>query len=195
MGKKEEDHSRDAQDTSKDAKQNRSTKKDITLPKEEFDSLNQKAKEAGEHYDKWLRCQAELENAKKRLDKEKTEFLKYANEDLIIRMLPTVDNFDRALASVKHTKESDALIEGIRIVQRELHAILNDYGVKAIKSIGEKFDPHYHEAIAVVESDKYPEDTVVEEIQAGYTLNGRLIRPSIVKVCKKGNVKEEDKNG
>ncbi len=157
----------------------------VSLSKKEFGELNEKAKKCDEYYDKMLRLQAELENTKKRLDKEKIEFMRFANEDLVIRLLPAVDNYDRALASVKHTKESDAILEGIRIVQKELHAILKDYGVEAIKGVGEKFDPHLHEAIAVVQTDEYQEDTVVEEVQKGYTLNGRLIRPSIVKVSRK----------
>lgn len=166
-------------------KPKREPKPKVTLSKEEFNSLNEKAKKYDEYYDKWLRLQAELENTQKRLNKEKEEFLKFANEDLVIRLLPAVDNFDRALASVKHTKESDAVLEGVKIVQRELHTILKDSGVELIKSVGEKFNPHLHEVIAMVESDQCAEDTIVEEIQTGYTLNGRLIRPSIVKVSKK----------
>ncbi|MBL7069395.1 MAG: nucleotide exchange factor GrpE [Candidatus Omnitrophica bacterium] len=163
----------------------------ITLPREEFDKLNARAKKSDEYYDKWLRSQAELENTKKRLDREKSDFIKFANEDLIVRLLPIADNFDRALLSVRHTKESDAVLEGIKMVQKELSTLFNDYGAEKVKSVGEKFNPHIHEAIAVVESDEYPEDTVVEEIQTGYTLKGRLIRPSIVKVSKR---REEDKD-
>lgn len=196
MEKEPDKRDQQGKDTSKDAKQpkeasskaerqDQTTKSKVTLSKKEFDSLAEKAKKCDEYYDMWLRSQAELENAKKRLNKEKEEFLKFANEDLVIRLLPIVDNFDRALASVKHTEESDAILEGIKIMQRELHNLFTDYGVEAIKSVGEKFDPHFHEAIAVVESDEYPEDTVLEEIQTGYTLNGRLIRPSVVKVSKK----------
>lgn len=155
------------------------------MPKAEAEAIREKAGKFDEYYDKWLRLQAELENTKKRLDKEKAEFLKFANEDLVIRLLPVIDNFDRALATVKHSNESDAVLEGIKLVQKELHAILKDYGVEAIKSVREKFDPHLHEAVAVVETDDWPDDTIVEEVQAGYTLNGRLIRPSIVKVSKK----------
>jgi molecular chaperone GrpE len=156
----------------------------IVLPNEEFEALNEKAKKCDEYHDKMLRAFAELDNTKKRLFKEKEEFLKFANEELILRLLPIVDNFDRALASVKHTKETDAVLNGIRLVQKEFHSLFKDHGVEAIESVGKKFDPHLHEAIAVVESDECPEDTVVEEVQRGYTLKGRLVRPSIVKVSK-----------
>lgn len=159
-------------------------KKNVSLTKEEFEGLSEKARNAEEHRDKWLRCQAELENTKKRLEKEKAEFLKFAHEDLIMRLLPIVDNFDRAIISVKHTEESDAVLKGVKLVQKELHALFRDYGVERVKSVGERFDPHVHEAIAVVETDEHPEDIVIEEIQPGYTLKGRLVRPSIVKVTK-----------
>ena len=76
-------------------------------------------------------------------------------------------------------------MEGIKLVQKELHNLFRDHGVEEIKSINEKFNPHLHEAIATVETEEHPEDTVVEEIQRGYTLKGRLLRPAIVKVSKK----------
>lgn len=166
-------------------KSKKSAKSKASLLKEELAGLKNKAAKLEEYHDKWLRAHAELENTKKRLEKEKQEFLKFANEELIIRLLPIIDNFDRALASVKHTKESDAVLEGIKLVQKELHTLFKDFGVEVVKGVGEHFNPHLHEAIAVVETDDAPEDTVVEEIQTGYTLNGRLIRPSIVKVSKK----------
>lgn len=165
-------------------------KQQISLSKEEHAALNEKAKKGDEYYDTLLRLQAEVENTKKRLNREKEDFFKFANETLILRLLPAVDNFDRAIASVKHTEESDAIMEGVKIVLNQLHVILKDYGVEAIKALGVKFDPHMHEAVAMVETDEHPEDTVTEEIQKGYTLNGRLIRPSIVKVSKKPGGKE-----
>ena len=117
----------------------------------------EKEREAQEYRDKWLRACAELENSRKRLEKEKEEFLRYANEDLILRLLPIVGKFDRALASVKHTRESDAVLKGIKMVQKELHTLFKDYGVEVVESLGKKFDPHLHEAIAVVETDEHPD--------------------------------------
>jgi molecular chaperone GrpE len=161
------------------------TKDSVTLDKTEYDTLKQDARNGTESHDKMLRAYAELENTKKRLHKEKDEFVRFANEGLILRLLPIVDNFDRALASVKHTEETDAVLSGIRMVQKELHSLFKDHGVEEVEAVGRKFDPHFHEAIAVVETDDHPDDTVLEEIQRGYTLNGRLMRPSIVKVSKK----------
>lgn len=164
----------------------------FNITKEEVDALMEKAKKSEEYHDKWLRACADGENTRKRLQKEKEEFIRFANEDLILRLLPIVDNFDRATVSVKHTPELDAVLKGIKLVQKELHSLFKDFGVEVIESVGKKFDPHLHEAIAVVETNEHEEDTIVEEIQAGYTLNGRLVRPCIVKVSKK---KQEDKKG
>ncbi len=161
-------------------------KKKISITKEEFDTLSDKAKKHDEYYDDMLRAKAELDNTKRRIEKEKEEFLKFANEGIILRLLPIVDNFDRAISSVKHTDETDAIMQGIKMVQKELHNLFKDCGVEQVKSVGEKFDPHVHEAIAVVETNEHPEDTIVEEIQTGYKLHGRLIRPAIVKVSKGG---------
>ncbi len=163
-------------------------REDVMLSQKEFQDLSEKAKTSDECYDKWLRAHAELDNARKRMNKEKEEFLKFANEDLIIRLIPIVDNFDRALVSVKHTDETDAVLKGVKMVQKELHSLFKDHGVEVIESMSKKFDPHLHEAIAVVETDEYPEDTIIEEVQTGYTLKGRLIRPSIVKVSKKKKI-------
>ncbi|NQT06452.1 MAG: nucleotide exchange factor GrpE [Candidatus Omnitrophica bacterium] len=171
----------------KQKKTKKEPKENISIQKSEFTAMVEKARKSDEYYDKWLRLQAEVENTRKRLNKEKEEFIKFANEDIIMRLLPIIDNFDRALASIRHTEESDAVLEGVKLVQKELHSLFKDYGVEAVKSIGEKFDPHVHEAIAVVETDDHQEDTVVEEIQTGYKLNGRLLRPSVVKVSKKKN--------
>jgi len=177
------------QEDMKKASKNQGCVEEIMLSREEFEVLKEKTEKSEEYHDKMLRAYAELDNAKKRLQKEKEDFLKFANEDIISRFLPIVDNFDRAMASVKHTEETDAVLSGIRLVQRELHSLFKDHGVEVIECNGEKFDPHLHEAIAVVESDEHPDDTVVEEVQRGYMMKGRLIRPSIVKVSKKSEKK------
>ncbi|MEE8359530.1 MAG: nucleotide exchange factor GrpE [Candidatus Omnitrophota bacterium] len=173
----------------KNASEDPAHAEEIKLSRSEFEVLTEKAKISEDYHDKMLRAYAELDNTKKRLQKEKEEFIKFANEDFILRLLPIVDNFDRAMVSVKHTEETDAVLSGIKLVQRELHNIFKDHGVEVIECVGGKFDPHLHEAITVVESDEHPDDTVIEEVQRGYTMNGRLIRPSIVKVSKK----KEDK--
>ena len=148
---------------------------EATISKDKLAALEEGARKSEEHRDNWLRALAELENTKKRLSREKEEFMRFANEDIMIRLLPIADNFERALASVKVTKESDAILQGVRIVQKELAGLFRDYKVEPIECMGKKFDPHLCEAIATVQTDEHPEDTVIEQIQAGYTLDRKSV--------------------
>ena len=156
----------------------------VSLPKAEHEALLEKAKKGDEYYDKWLRTHADFENTRKRLEKEKMEFLRFANEDLIVELLPIIDNLDRAINSHKDP-EKDPHLKGVLLIKDELHKLLERHGVAKIKSVGEKFDPNFHEAMMLVESEKYQEDMVVEELQSGYTMHSKLIRPASVKVSKK----------
>ena len=170
----------------KEGKERKNTKEEtVPLPKKEYDELVEKAKKCGEYYDKWLRVHADFENARKRLEKEKLEFLRFATEDLILELLPIVDNFDRAINSHADADKNDPHLKGVIMIKDELHKLLEDYGVAKIKAAGEKFNPELHEAVTVVESDEHPEGTVLEELQPGYTMQGKVIRPASVKVTKK----------
>ena len=127
------------------------------------------------------RLQAEFENYKKRIDKEKTEFVKYAHADIIQSMLPVLDSFEIAL---KNTNDKEKFVEGIKIIYAQFHSILEAEGLKPIKANGEKFDPYKHEVLMKEESDK-PEDTILEEFQKGYMLNDKVLRHSKVKISGK----------
>ena len=164
-------------------------KKKIHLSAEEFEKLKTTKENSEKYHDQLLRLRAEFENFRKRMEKEKTEFLRYANEQLIFALLPVMDNFGRAISSAKENQNVEAVLEGVSMIEKGLTDVLTKFGVKQIKSVGEKFDPHRHEAIGVVESKEHPEDTVVEELQKGYLLNDRLIRPAVVKVAKEKPVK------
>ncbi len=157
----------------------------VSLSEKEYNKLKEEVAQAKEFYEKLLRLSAEFENTKKRLIREKDEFKKFANENLLSKLLSIVDNFDRAIETSKKTENLESLIEGIKIVQFDVHKLLEENGVNKIKAVGEEFNPNYHEAIMTIDSDKYSEDTVIEEIQTGYTLNGRLLRPAIVKIAKR----------
>lgn len=151
-------------------------------PKEE-EKMNSKAEEQiKEHYDQLLRLKAEFENTKKRLERDKIEAVKFANEQLLIEILPIVDNLDRALASLAEGHDLEKIKKGLKIAQDELHKVLEENGVEMVKSQGSLFDPKFHEAVATVDDEKLKDGTVVDEIQRGYLLNGRLIRPSLVRV-------------
>ena len=148
-----------------------------------------KEKEAAANYDKYLRAVADLENYKKRSIREKTDIIKYGKEELIKDILPFVDSLDRAL---DHADSSDvqAFKEGIRLIQEQLLSCLKKHGVEKIDSIGLDFDPNFHEALMQVESEEHAENKVVNEVQKGYLLNGRLLRPSKVCICK--NINKEN---
>jgi molecular chaperone GrpE len=148
-------------------------------------SKEKEAKLSEEFKDKYLRAHAELDNARKRLVKEKEEYIKFANEDLLSEILYAIDNFDRALDHMNGTQKVESILDGIKMIQKQFHILLGRNGVKRIESIGKKFDPALHEAVEHIEADEDKEGIVLEEIQAGYLLNDRLLRPAVVKVGKK----------
>lgn len=146
-------------------------------------------KDYDELWDRYVRLQAEFDNYRKRSFREKTEFVKFANEGLIIELLGILDNFERGIRSAEQKKDYDLLHQGVDMISKQLHSLLETKGLSRIKSIGEKFDPHQHEAIEVVEGDD--EGVIVEELQPGYLLSGRIVRPARVKVVKEKERKSE----
>jgi len=166
--------------------ENKSThkKNKILLSFDEYQSLKEKSGKGDEYLDKLLRIQADFDNYKKRLDREKLEFIKFANEEIIIEILNILDDFERAVEAGKSKHDFDILYKGIEMIYKDMKEFLEKSGVKEIKAKGLLFNPHEHEAMMQEETDDHPEDHVVEEFQKGYTLNGRIIRPSKVKVSK-----------
>lgn len=160
--------------------------KAITISKEEYEALKSKADERDGFSDKYLRIHAEFENAKKRLEKEKADYLKYANEEFIVEFLPILDSLEIAEKHIKETKDFKAVQEGVNMIQDQIQKFLKDIGVERVKTVGEKFDPHIHEALEVEESGDKPDGIIVAELKSGYRLNGRLLRPASVKITKKG---------
>ncbi len=129
------------------------------------------------------RLQADFDNYKKRQEKKQKEFIEFANARLLNTLLSVVDNLERALDSSKNNKNAKAIKEGVNNTLKEFHNILNKEGVKPMQSIGHRFDPYEHEAVMKMETDKYQEDTVVEEFQKGYYIKSKILRPAIVKVA------------
>ena len=147
----------------------------------EIDKLK---KEAEEYKDKWLKVHAEYENTRKRLEKEKHDHIKFANEDIISKLFPIMDNFDMAFAAMEKAEDKEAVMEGIKLVQKEFHRVLEENGVERIETVGKEFDPNLHEAVQAVETEEVPDGEIVEEVRSGYLLNGRILRPAKVKVAK-----------
>lgn len=155
-------------------------------------SAEYEAKLAAER-DRMLRTIAEYENAKKRTEREKEGFLKYAIESFVKDLIPILDSIDRALSSTQTSKDFNALSEGVELIQKQITTTLEKRGVSRISAIGKTFDPNLHEAIAQVDSDQI-ENTIVHEFQTGYTLNDRLIRASTVTVSKGSPPLEVEEN-
>ncbi len=151
--------------------------------------LEDKEKESTANYDKYLRAVAELDNYRKRAAREKTEIIKYGKEDVIKDILPFMDSLDRAL---EHDNgDVKAFKDGVALIQEQLLNCLKKHGVERIETAGMDFDPNFHEALMQTESDQHEDNKIVSEMEKGYLLNGRLLRPSRVCVCKKTN-KEDD---
>lgn len=147
--------------------------------------LQEKIKEAAENYDRYLRAVAELDNYKKRAVKEKADAIKYGNETLIRDLLPLVDNIDRALKHAETSCDFEAFKKGLAMLQTQLVCSLEKHGVEAIDCTSKAFDPNYHEALMQVPSTDHDTNQIVDELEKGYLLNGRLLRPSKVSVCKR----------
>jgi molecular chaperone GrpE len=134
-------------------------------------------------YDRLARLQAEFDNARKRAAREQAEFREYAVADAIKALLPMLDSFDRALEA--HAGEEN--FRGIELINRQFHDALTKLGLRPIPAAGEPFDPHLHQAVEMVDTSDVPDHTVLEELQRGYKLKDRLLRPAMVRVARNSN--------
>jgi molecular chaperone GrpE len=130
-------------------------------------------------YDRLLRKQAEFENYKKRVDRERSEFVQFASAELMRELLNALDSFDLAL------RNTGGDLRGFELIYKQLQDTMGRFGLKPIEAKGQKFDPNFHQAVATQPADNVEENTVVEEMRKGYTLNGRLLRPAMVIVSTK----------
>lgn len=143
--------------------------------------LDRLRRQTDEHQQRLLRAQADFDNYRKRTLKEKEDLLKYASFSIVEQLLPVIDNFERAMQASKSNNDYDSLSKGLDMIIRQLGQVLEQEGVATIDAVGQPFNPEYHQAVAQVESDQ-GEGIVVEELQKGYKLKDRVIRPSMVKV-------------
>lgn len=139
--------------------------------------------EAAKNLDGWMRTQAEFANARKRMEKQRAETYQNASADVVAKLLPVLDDFERALTAVPSEIAENSWLEGIQLVQRKLLGILDGMNVKPIEAVGQPFDPMYHEAIMQEPTDEYESGTVSTELQKGYKIGDRVIRPSLVYVA------------
>lgn len=146
----------------------------------------EKVQEASDkNLDLYIRSQAEIDNLKKRYQKEQQGLIKFANESLIKRLLPVVDNLEKAITHSQDEDSIEAIREGVDLTLKGLMDILQKAGVETIEAVGEQFDPNFHEAVSEMADDGIKPGAVIKDLQKGYTLHQRLIRPSMVIVNKK----------
>jgi molecular chaperone GrpE len=157
-------------------------------------TVQEKEEELRLNHDRFLRERAELENFKKRMQRERVEAIRFACEPLIRELLPVIDNLERALAHADGNSKS--VKEGIEMVLKSVLDILERHGVKRIEAVGATFDPNLHQAMAQVESAEHKHNQVVEQHHSGYLLHDRLLRPALVTVSsrKGGNAVESGSN-
>nr|WP_232101892.1 nucleotide exchange factor GrpE [Paenibacillus sp. URB8-2] len=137
---------------------------------------------ADDYQGRVLRVQADYDNFRRRTLKEKEELAQYATSKLVTELLPVLDNFERALATAPAGSDSDAFAKGVNMIFRQLDGVLKSEGLTPMESVGQPFNPEFHQAIMQVESDEYEEGIVTEEVQKGYLLKNKVLRPAMVKV-------------
>jgi len=147
--------------------------------------LKEKEEEAAENFDRYLRTAAELENFRKRAAREKLDAIKYGNEQLLRDLLPLMDAMDRALQQSEKSCDFEAFRKGLELIRTQFTSCLGRHGVEAIDCLHKPFDPNLHEALMQVERTGHEDKEIVDELEKGYLLSGRLLRPSKVSVCKR----------
>ncbi|MEO0292901.1 MAG: nucleotide exchange factor GrpE [candidate division WOR-3 bacterium] len=170
-------------------------------PKEEVkeeDLVTKLQKEKEELKDKYLRALANYENLRKRAIEEKEKIYSFAIEEVFRKVLPILDDFNRAFKHLEDSKgkrkDYKSFVQGVRLIKANIEALLRNYNIEAFKSVGEKFDYSKHEAIQVIETALEEDDKILEEIETGYKIGDKILRPAKVIVAKKLEIKEE-KNG
>ncbi|MWC27529.1 nucleotide exchange factor GrpE [Paenibacillus sp. MMS18-CY102] len=135
-----------------------------------------------EHQQRYLRAQADFDNFRRRTIKEREELARYATSKLLTELLPVVDNFERAINAAKQNSDFDALSKGVDMVSRQFNQVLEQEGLSPMNVVGEPFNPEFHQAVMQEPSAEHEEGTVLEELQKGYMLKDKVLRPAMVKV-------------
>jgi molecular chaperone GrpE len=158
-----------------------------TVSPEQFEELKQRAAKADEHWERLLRATADFDNFRKRATREKQESIRFANEVILEKLIPVMDNFDMALTAAQNAQSeaTQSLQTGINMIYQQFRQALADSGLEEIDATGKPFDPNLHEAVSQRDVADVPEGQVVQQLRKGYKLKERLIRPATVIVAKK----------
>lgn len=173
------------EDKDSSAKQDADSEKADTAAEPESDDNDKKDKEKQQEEDlntRYLRLMADFQNFKKRADKQRSETMAYANEEIVSQLLDVMDNFERALQQEEEEDPDDNFRKGMQLIFDQMKTVLERTGVEEIKAVGESFDPNYHNAVLMVDSEEFESGTISEVLQKGYTLKGKVIRAAMVKV-------------
>ena len=175
------------------SKPEKADQEEVDDPMKDLESqLETKEQQAKENYDRLLRVSAEFENYKKRTSRELEEFRKFANQSLIKEMLSVIDNLELAMNSTNGHKSIDqGLLQGLDMTHKEILKVFEKFNVKPIEAKGQIFDPTYHEAVMQEETDEAGENTVINELQKGYLIHDRLLRPAMVVVARSKESKDK----
>jgi len=147
------------------------------------------AAKAEEYYDQLLRLRAEFENFRKRMARERLEQARFAAEEIMVAVLPVLDNLERALEAAMADVETDSLLVGVEMTRTQLLDALSRFGLVRMQVVGVPFDPNLHEAVDYAPSDEHPDGVILEELQHGYMLNGKVVRPALVRVSSGPNAR------
>ncbi|MCR6106299.1 nucleotide exchange factor GrpE [Salipaludibacillus agaradhaerens] len=149
---------------------------------DESDDMQELERKLADATNRMLRIQADYDNFRRRTKQEKESAAKYRSQSLAEKLLPALDNFERGMMITPQEEETKSLLQGMEMVYRQLKDALAEEGIEPIETVGKPFDPHYHQAVMQVETDEFESNVVVEEMQKGYQLKDKVIRPAMVKV-------------
>ena len=184
MSKRSEEEKRnvpiESEEPVKEKLEQESVESDISGLEQEIAELKKSVEETQNSY---LRVLADFDNFRKRQREETARLTNCAREDIIRQLLPIIDNFDRALQAAEGEHSYDSLVEGVTLPLKKVREMLQKEGLEPIEAVGQEFNPEFHEALMRVETDEYPENTIIDELEKGYTLNGKVVRPARVRVA------------
>ncbi len=155
---------------------------EVSALRAERDAL---AEQLAQAKDQLLRTMAETQNVQRRMRQQAEQDRKFGGEALVRDLIPILDNFDRTLTAANSGASSEALLDGIRVVERQLHKALENHKVARIPAVGKQFDPVLHEALVTIDSHEHPDEMILDELEPGYIMHDRVIRPSRVRVAKR----------
>ncbi|HLP75350.1 MAG TPA: nucleotide exchange factor GrpE [Candidatus Paceibacterota bacterium] len=158
----------------------------VSVSPDQLEELKATAAKASENWERLVRTTADFDNFKKRAAREKQEAIRFANESLMEKLVPVLDNFDMAMSAVQNSsgESSQSLQAGVSMIHQQLKNVLTEAGLEEINAAGQKFDPNFHEAVSQQESADVPEGQVLQQLRKGYKLRERLLRPATVIVAK-----------